>query len=356
MDLIFILIDIGSVAGWHRTLRIQRRDNCQLQKNTRASHLNAVGGSVQPGKATHLTAIIELKESEMMTMAPEKTDKSQGLSFPVTADGSARTHIMRVQNGTRTSAYQVQVGGRTTYNSMPENTSADGKYPESMLSKKVLDALAEDPDPAKSLADIRRVLVGPTRQLHEARMEEVLEILEESDQAMQTSLRALENQFANLATVTDKQAMGLEETNRRLDHQAEQLNSELHRSAKTQQDMVSELFLMFDAKLEKVTEQLNQQAAQMNQQDEQLSHKIDGLSKQTTNSIQSLATEFGERIQDVTQATSANDDRIVEQMETRLTRAETYADTENRRHIAAFADGFSELADRVLALRNVQAS
>jgi hypothetical protein len=292
----------------------------------------------------------------MVTMAPEKSDKSQGLSFPVTAGGSARTHVMRVQNGTRTSAYQVQVGGRTTYSSLPDKTSPDGKYPESMLSKKVLDALAEDPDPAKSLADIRRVLVGPTRQLHEARMEEVLDILEESDRAMQASLRALEGQFADLAAAADKQAMGLEETNKRLDRQSDHLNSELQRAAKTQQDMVSELFLMFDAKLEKVTEQLNQQAAQSDQQAAQLGQKIDSLSNQTTNSIQSLVNDFAERIQDVTRSTSANGDRIVEQMETRLARAETYADKENRRHIAAFADGFSELADRFLALRSVQAS
>jgi DNA anti-recombination protein RmuC len=187
-------------------------------------------------------------------------------------------------------------------------------------------------------------------------MEEVLDILEESDRAMQASLRALEGQFADLAAAADKQAMGLEETNKRLDRQSDHLNSELQRAAKTQQDMVSELFLMFDAKLEKVTEQLNQQAAQSDQQAAQLGQKIDSLSNQTTNSIQSLVNDFAERIQDVTRSTSANGDRIVEQMETRLARAETYADKENRRHIAAFADGFSELADRFLALRSVQAS
>jgi hypothetical protein len=292
----------------------------------------------------------------MINMVPDKTDKAQGVSLPAQATGSARTHVMRVQNGNRTTAYQVQVGGRTTYNTVPEKTGADGKYPESMLSKKVLEALAEDPDPAKSLADIRRVLVGPTRELHEARMEEVLSILEESDKAMQASLRALENQLTDLVSVTEKQSTGLEDANLRLNRQSEHMSAELQRAAKTQQDMVSELFLMFDAKIEKVTGQINQQATNMDQQFAQLNRQIEGLSGQTTTSIQSLVTDFAERIQDLTRTTSANDDRILEQMETRLGRAETYADKENRRHIAAFAEGFSELADRFLALRSVQAS
>jgi hypothetical protein len=292
----------------------------------------------------------------MVTTVSEKNEKSQGASLTVTADGSARTHVMRVQNGTRTSAYQVQVGSRSTYTSMPDKTSGDGKYPESMLSKKVLEALAEDPDPAKSLADIRRVLVGPTRLLHEARMEELLVILEESDKATQSALRALENQFTSLTVITDRQATGLEENNQRINRQSEHLNSELQRAAKTQQDMVSELFMAFDAKFEKMTAQLNQQAARMDQKVAQLDQQIEGLTNQTTTSIQSLVADFAERIQDLTRATSANDDRIVEQMETRLGRAETYADKENRRHIAAFAEGFSELADRFLALRSVQAS
>ena len=290
----------------------------------------------------------------MIPMAPEKPDKSQGLTLPAAADGSARAHVMRVQNSARNPAYQMQLGARTTYSTVQDKTSSDVTYPESKLSKKVLEALAEDSDPAKSLADIRRVLVGPTRQLHEARMEEVLDILEESDRAMQASLNTLESQLAKLATITDKQAMGLGDANQRIDRQTEHLNLELQRAAKTQQDMVSELFLMFDAKLEKVTAQLNQQASLMADQVGLLNRQLEGLSNQNTNNIQSLVTDFAERIQDLTRATSANDDRIVSQIEARLARAETYADKENRRHIAALADGFSELADRVLALRNAQ--
>ena len=41
-------------------------------------------------------------------------------------------------------------------------------------------------------------------------------------------------------------------------------------------------------------------------------------------------------------------------IEARLTRSEAHAEKENRRHIEVFADGFSDIADRLLALRGVQ--
>ena len=49
-------------------------------------------------------------------------------------------------------------------------------YNTRKISKKVLDAMAGDPDPGKTLADIRTLLVGPTRTLHDAMFEEVIDI------------------------------------------------------------------------------------------------------------------------------------------------------------------------------------
>jgi len=280
----------------------------------------------------------------MVNTAPETQEKPQAVSFPVTNDGSAKSHIMRVQNGTR-------VAARSTYNTTPDKVS-DQTYSESTLSKRVLDALTEDIDPAKSLADIRRVLVGPTRQLHEARMEEVLQILEESDKATAVALKGLESQLNSLAAVTERQAVGMEETNQRIERQAEHLNAEIERSGKSNRDMLSELFLMFDSKFEKVITQLAQQATQMESQSIQLNQRIDDVENRTSDSIQTMASDFAGRLQDLSAATAANDERIIDQFESRLGRAEVYADKENRRHLAAFADGFSELADRFLALRN----
>ena len=69
-------------------------------------------------------------------------------------------------------------------------------YNSKKISKKVLAAMAGDPDPVKTLSDIRSLLVGPTRSLHDAMFEEVVTILEESDREVQQALRALGRKWA----------------------------------------------------------------------------------------------------------------------------------------------------------------
>jgi hypothetical protein len=73
-----------------------------------------------------------------------------------------------------------------------------------VISKKVLAAMAGDPDPVTTLADIRKLLVGPTRKLHDAMFEEVITILEESDREVQDCLQALESRCIQLSHVTDE--------------------------------------------------------------------------------------------------------------------------------------------------------
>ena len=64
-----------------------------------------------------------------------------------------------------------------------------------VISKKVLAAMAGDPDPTTTLADIRKLLVGPTHKLHDAMFEEVITILEESDREVQDALQSLESDY-----------------------------------------------------------------------------------------------------------------------------------------------------------------
>ena len=78
------------------------------------------------------------------------------------------------------------------------------QYAKPGVSKKVLAAMAEDPDPAASLANIRKLLVGPTHKLHDAMFEEVVTILEESDREVQNSLRALESRCVKLSHTTNE--------------------------------------------------------------------------------------------------------------------------------------------------------
>lgn len=216
------------------------------------------------------------------------------------------------------------------------------KYSESVLSKKVLDALAEDIDPAKSLADIRRVLVGPTRRLHEARMEEVISILEESDRSAQQSLGSLEKRFGDLALDSEKLFDAADESRQKIQAQSDHLNFELQKNLDTQQQMLSEMFLVFDAQMEKVAAEL--------------SRRVDELAAKTSHDNQSLADDLARRIEELAATARADHDQVVEVFEARLTRSEAHAEKENRRQIEVFADGFSDIADRLLALRGIQAS
>ena len=120
------------------------------------------------------------------------------------------------------------------------------------------------------------------------------------------------------------------------------LNSELQKNQEAQQQMLSEMFLVFDKQLEKMTTELNQ--------------KIDSLAARTSQDNHMLASDLTRQIHELAEATRADNDKVAAVFEARLTRSEAHAEKENRRHIEVFADGFSDIADRLLALRGVQNS
>ena len=261
--------------------------------------------------------------------------------------GSALSRIFPFAAGEETAARPAsqgeQIDPQNAANSQStkltplERQQVGVKYSESVLSKKVLDALSEDIDPAKSLADIRRVLVGPTRRLHEARMEEVISILEESDRAAQQSLTSLEKRYGDIARANEMLFTVTEETRQKVQAQTDHLNFELQKNLDTQQQLLSEMFLVFDAQMEKVTAELSQ--------------KIDELAAKSSYENQSLAAELAKRIDDLAASARADNDQLVEVFEARLARSESHSEKENRRQIEVYADGFSDIADRLLALR-----
>jgi hypothetical protein len=307
------------------------------------SDLNStvVGGFTQKSGVYNLTIDFDPKESNVSPRHLEHTDQPLGRVFPFssgeeTADKSGASGEQKVPPK---AAAQNPVATQQPKFMPLERQGA--RYNETVLSKKVLDALAEDIDPAKSLADIRRVLIGPTRRLHEARMEEVITILEESDRANQQALGTLEKRHNDLARSTERLQVTSEETQRRIQDQASTLAYELQKNLDSQQQMLSEMFLVFDAQLEKLTGELNE--------------RIDSLAVKTGHDHQALASDLTRRIQELTATTRADNDRVASVMEARLARSEAHAEKENRRHIEVFADGFSDIADRLLALRGVQA-
>jgi predicted transcriptional regulator len=307
-------------------------------------HFTIESGFAQRSGVYELTAASDPEESKVIPRNLEQNGQPSGRVFQFAAgeETEAKPEVLGEQNARQRPAAQNPLAAQPTRMSPYERSQIGGKFTESVLSRKVLDALSEEIDPAKSLADIRRVLVGPTRRLHEARMEEVISILEDSDRAAQQALNSLEKRYNDLARTNEKLMAASDDTRRKIHDQSEHLNSELQKNLTTQQQMLSEMFLVFDAQLEKLTAELNQ--------------KVDTLAAKTGEDHHMLAADLTRRIQELAETTRADNDKVAEVMEARLARSEAHAEKENRRHIEVFADGFSDIADRLLALRGVQSS
>ena len=133
------------------------------------------------------------------------------------------------------------------------------QYAKPGVSKKVLAAMADDTDPAVAMANIRKLLVGPTHKLHDAMFEEVVTILEESDREVQQALRALESRNGPHFPIPPMSLLPNRWTARI--KTASRLNlckQELQKSAASHQEMLSEMFLVIDAKIDELTKQVDQ--------------------------------------------------------------------------------------------------
>ena len=134
---------------------------------------------------------------------------------------------------------------------------------ESLTNKKILAALADDPDPAASLAGIRKLLVGPTRNLHDAMFEELVTILEESDRDVQGSLQSLENAWSNMSVVTNNLIAESETIREHTEKLSNFVRDEFERVESLSQVKLSEMFLTIDAKIERMSAQVAKQVAEV---------------------------------------------------------------------------------------------
>jgi hypothetical protein len=200
------------------------------------------------------------------------------------------------------------------------------------ISKKVLAAMAGDPDPVKTLADIRGLLVGPTRGLHDAMFEEVVDILEESDREVKTALIALESKYFRLSNMTDELVSASVESRDQNHHQAQFFQEELQKSVAGQQDMLSEMFLAIDAKLEELTTQFNR--------------KIEGLANKLDAVMRGAAANQERANQALEARCLASSSEAAALMEKRLAHLERKSSTEQAVIREVFADGLLSIADR----------
>lgn len=216
------------------------------------------------------------------------------------------------------------------------------QYAKPGMSKKVLAAMADDTDPAVAMANIRKLLVGPTHKLHDAMFEEVVTILEESDREVQQALRALERKWAALSHTTDELvAKSLDSKDQNREH-AEFVQQELQKSATSQQEMLSEMFLVIDGKIDELTRQVEQ--------------KVEALAQKIETGLREVAESQERRLQELESRFLAGNNAEMVNLENRLDRLERRSSTSTDDLNEVFAGGLTSIADRLKALRDNQAN
>jgi hypothetical protein len=211
-------------------------------------------------------------------------------------------------------------------------------YNSRNISRKVSAAMAGEPDPVKTLADLRTLLVGPMRGLHDAKFEEVVNILEESDREVQKALASLESRYFTLSDLTDELVSASVESRDQNRQQAEFFQAELQKSVAGQQDMLSEMFMAIDAKIEELTTQMNR--------------KIEDLAVKCEAAMRGAAANQERANQALEARCLASTSEAVGNLENRLAHLERKSNTDQAVIREVFADGLLNIADRFKALHH----
>ena len=211
-------------------------------------------------------------------------------------------------------------------------------YNPRKISKKVLSAMSGDPDPVKTLSDIRSLLVGPTRSLHDAMFEEVIDILEESDREVQGALETLESNYYRLSDVTDGLVTASVEARDKTRQQTEFFQAELQKSVAGQQEMLSEMFMAIDAKIAEMSARVDR--------------KIEALAGRLEASQREAAAAQERTNQAVEARCLAATAEVIDALETRLGHLERRTNTDQAVIREVFADGLLNIADRFKTLHH----
>lgn len=216
------------------------------------------------------------------------------------------------------------------------------QYAKPGMSKKVLAAMADDTDPAVAMANIRKLLVGPTHKLHDAMFEEVITILEESDREVQQALRGLERKWGTLTHTIDELVAKSVDSKDQTREQAEFVKQELQKSAAAHQEMLSEMFLVIDTKIDELTKQVDQ--------------KIEALAHEIEVDRREAAASQERRLQELEAKFLTRNDAEIANLENRLARLERKSSTSTDDLNEVFAGGLTTIADRLKAMRDKQAN
>ena len=211
-------------------------------------------------------------------------------------------------------------------------------YNPRKISKKVLTSMAGDPDPVKTLSDIRSLLVGPTRSLHDAMFEEVIDILEESDREVQSALQSLESNYYRLSDITDNLITASVENRDQNRQHADVLQEELQKTVAGQQEMLNEMFMAIDAKIADMAAQVDR--------------KMEGLAKKLDVAMRDAAINQERANQALEARCLAGTSEALDLLDTRLGHLEKRSSLDQAVIREVFADGLLNIADRFKSLHH----
>jgi exonuclease VII large subunit len=180
--------------------------------------------------------------------------------------------------------------------------------------------------------------VGPTRSLHDAMFEEVIDILEESDREVQTALETLESNYYRLSDITDGLVTASVESRDKTRQQTEFFQAELQKSVAGQQEMLSEMFMAIDAKIAEMT-------ARVDRKIEALAVKLEASQREAE-----IAQERNNQALEARCLASAAE--AIDMLEARLGHLERKSSTDQAVIREVFADGLLNIADRFKTLHH----
>ncbi len=209
--------------------------------------------------------------------------------------------------------------------------------PQSAVSARVLQALRDDADPMASLSDIRSLLVGPAARAQEARIEELLAIMEETDRSYQQIFKNLHARGDALTETTEIIKHEVGKTNEAVVNASAQHDQNLLQASRELGHSIKELSQKFESDFQKLFGDLTS--------------RIDSVAAKSANDSQALLNFVNNRMSDLESAAFANDEHVSAKLEHRIATVEAALKAHRINDLNSISDGLADLSDRVTKLR-----
>jgi hypothetical protein len=188
--------------------------------------------------------------------------------------------------------------------------------PVQALSAKIKEAMQTDYDAEESLAAIRAILVGPTRRLQDARIEEIISILEEMDRSNQDRFRTLEDRCETVSSKVD---------------------IEIEKATASHMQHLTEFSFALDSRFNRAQADWKAQLA--------------GYAQESRMAITQMSQDFTVQFREQERKVTGGFETLTQRFEERFLKMDEDADELQQRSAEVFAEGLNDIAKRLTALR-----